>query len=80
MQLSQLTTHLPRKARADRDRHRAPRARDAIPTREAAERRDARRGGGPTDAALYTCMCGYVFTAPVTTSVACPHCRTEQAW
>ena len=41
---------------------------------------DARRGGGPEDQALYSCMCGYVFTAKVTTSVDCPHCGVEQAW
>ena len=80
MQLPQLTTRLPRKSRSGRDRRKAPRPVDAIPTREAAERRDARRGGGPQDRALYTCACGYVFTAPVSTSVACPHCRTDQAW
>jgi hypothetical protein len=32
------------------------------------------------DAALYSCCCGYVFTAPVTTSVGCPHCGIAQAW
>ena len=32
------------------------------------------------DAALYSCGCGYVFTAPVTTSVGCPHCGSAQAW
>ena len=32
------------------------------------------------DAALYSCACGYVFTAAVTTSVGCPHCGTDQAW
>jgi hypothetical protein len=42
--------------------------------------RCARRGGGPEDRALYSCACGFVFTAPVTTSVDCPHCGTEQAW
>ncbi len=42
--------------------------------------RDARRGGGPEDRALYACMCGYAFRAAVTTSVDCPHCGTEQAW
>jgi len=80
MQLPQLTTRLPRKSRSGRDRRKAPRSADAIPTREAAERRDARRGGGPQDRALYTCGCGYVFTAPVSTSVECPHCGTDQAW
>jgi hypothetical protein len=32
------------------------------------------------DNALYSCSCGFQFTAPVTTSVACPHCGTAQAW
>ena len=82
MQLPQLTTHLPRRSRSGsgRERRKAPRLPQATPTREAAERRDARRGGGPQDRALYTCACGYVFTAPVSTSVACPHCGSDQAW
>jgi DNA-directed RNA polymerase subunit RPC12/RpoP len=42
--------------------------------------RAARRGGGPEDQALYSCMCGFAFTAEVTTSVGCPHCGTQQAW
>ena len=32
------------------------------------------------DAALYSCSCGYVFKAAVTTNVGCPHCGTDQAW
>jgi hypothetical protein len=40
----------------------------------------ARRAGGPQDRALYTCGCGYAFTAAVSTSVGCPHCGTDQAW
>lgn len=32
------------------------------------------------DNALYSCSCGFQFTAPVTTSVVCPHCGTAQAW
>jgi hypothetical protein len=32
------------------------------------------------DAATYNCSCGYVFTAPVSTSVGCPHCGADQAW
>ncbi|HEY8584043.1 MAG TPA: hypothetical protein VIL49_13900 [Capillimicrobium sp.] len=39
-----------------------------------------REAGGPEDHAHYTCSCGYVFTAQVSTSVACPHCGTGQAW
>ena len=69
----QLTTRLPRR--------RSPRSTESAPlTPEAAETRDARRGGGPEDEALYWCMCGYAFTAKVTTSVECPHCGVEQAW
>jgi hypothetical protein len=69
----QLTTRLP-KRRSSRP------AETALPAPEAGETRDARRGGGPEDQALYSCMCGYAFTATVTTSVDCPHCGTEQAW
>ena len=39
-----------------------------------------RAAGGPLDQASYTCQCGYLFAAPVTTTVACPHCGTSQAW
>jgi hypothetical protein len=39
-----------------------------------------RAAGGPTDEACYSCACGYVFSAAVSTSVTCPHCSSEQAW
>jgi hypothetical protein len=40
-----------------------------------------RRHGGPSqDRALYTCSCGFVFEALVSTSVGCPHCGDTQAW
>ncbi len=39
-----------------------------------------REAGGPIDRASYTCMCGYVFLAPVSTTVQCPHCSAPQAW
>jgi hypothetical protein len=39
-----------------------------------------REAGGPEDRACYTCSCGLVFQAPVSTSVECPHCGTDQAW
>jgi hypothetical protein len=39
-----------------------------------------REAGGPQDSACYTCSCGMVFQAPVSTSVSCPHCGTDQAW
>ncbi|PTL55691.1 hypothetical protein [Paraconexibacter algicola] len=45
----------------------------------AAERR-MRRAGGPQDTALYHCGCGFVFDAPVTTTVRCPHCAGDLAW
>ncbi|HEY7935176.1 MAG TPA: hypothetical protein VID48_15260 [Solirubrobacteraceae bacterium] len=39
-----------------------------------------RAAGGPVDEASYTCQCGYVFAASVSTTVTCPHCGTGQAW
>lgn len=39
-----------------------------------------RESGGPTDLACYACECGYVFAAPVSTTVGCPHCGIPQAW
>jgi hypothetical protein len=45
-----------------------------------ADERRARESGGPEDRAMYTCSCGYVFQAEVSTSVACPHCGAGQAW
>ncbi len=32
------------------------------------------------DHTVYTCQCGFVFSAAVVTSVACPHCGDSQAW
>ena len=32
------------------------------------------------DAATYSCGCGFIFKAAVTTSVGCPHCGVDQAW
>jgi hypothetical protein len=39
-----------------------------------------RAAGGPEDLAAYRCACGYVFEAPVSTTVGCPHCGGTQAW
>ncbi|TMM18815.1 MAG: hypothetical protein E6F96_04965 [Actinobacteria bacterium] len=39
-----------------------------------------RRAGGPVDEASYSCQCGCVFQAPVSTTVACPHCEAQQPW
>jgi hypothetical protein len=72
-----LTTHLPKKRRSPRPAT----TRTITAARESAPRtRDARRGSGPEDRALYSCMCGFAFMAAVSTSVDCPHCGTEQAW
>ena len=72
-----LTARIP-KRRPSRSRSR----RAQPPTQHApsSATRDARRGLASQDKALYACMCGYAFTAAVTTSVGCPHCGTEQAW
>ena len=40
----------------------------------------ARYAGGPIDNASYTCACGFVFAASVSTTVRCPHCGADQAW
>jgi hypothetical protein len=53
--------------------------RRAAPSGDAAAQR-VRAAGGPLDRASYSCECGYVFTAAVTTTVACPHCGDAQAW
>lgn len=73
--------------RPTRRAHVAPR-RVAPPTPEpvaeavvlSTEQRRARESGGPMDRAEYSCACGMVFQADVSTSVACPHCSTTQAW
>ena len=39
-----------------------------------------KRANVSQDAALYSCECGYIFKAAVTTSVGCPHCGCQQAW
>jgi len=44
------------------------------------QERRARESGGPIDNAHYSCECGLVFEAAVSTSVQCPHCGTAQAW
>jgi hypothetical protein len=68
--------------RATRDRRRghAAAARPApAPSPEQPEQR-VRDAGGPEDLGTYTCVCGFHFEAPVSTSVACPHCGAGQAW
>jgi hypothetical protein len=50
------------------------------PGDELADEWRMRAAGGPADRAQYACVCGYVFQADVSTSVACPNCGAAQAW
>lgn len=67
--------HLP-----ERERPTVPPASSTTFRQDLSDERRLRESGGPRDRATYTCACGYVFEADVTTSVACPHCGTSQAW
>ena len=69
----------PRSKPAGRRLHVVPAPQPRPAPMHPAERR-MRDAGGPDDRACYTCGCGFVFVAPVSTSVACPHCDVEQAW
>jgi hypothetical protein len=75
-----------RPARAARRRHvlvAPPAAAPAAPAPSASEHPDEQRHAASVhceDIALYSCSCGFQFQAPVSTSVACPHCGTGQAW
>ena len=82
-------SHPLRERRASRrrhDRHAAKGKRAAAgapaPAREAPDLAllRVREAGGPVDRASYSCECGYVFAAKVSTSVCCPVCGTGQAW
>jgi hypothetical protein len=42
--------------------------------------RRMREAGGPVDEAYYSCECGCLFAASVSTSVSCPRCGATQAW
>jgi rubrerythrin len=62
-------------------RSRAPRLPGLRPRRSSGPARERnQRANVNEDAATYSCRCGYVFKAAVTTSVGCPHCGTDQAW
>lgn len=52
---------------------------EPVVTRDPAVER-VREAGGPIDHASYTCQCGCLFSAEVSTTVACPHCGADQAW
>ena len=58
----------------------APRIEDALPDVADAAVMRVRRAGGPVDEASYTCGCGCVFTAAVSTTVSCPRCQASQPW
>ena len=75
------TLRHPRRSREDRHDREGVRAPADTPARVAdlAVQR-VRSAGGPLDEASYACACGFVFRAPVSTTVACPHCRAQQAW
>jgi hypothetical protein len=62
-------------------RRRAPRGSSGRARPAASPGRERnKRANVSEDAALYSCACGYVFKAAVTTSVGCPHCGSAQAW
>jgi hypothetical protein len=65
--------------RIERTRRRSTRRR-AVAAPPCASTVAAKRCGGTEDTALYSCDCGYAFTAEVTTTVGCPQCGTQQAW
>lgn len=66
--------------RPDRGAHPVPRSTPAPPVPKHPHQHRARQSGGPQDTASYSCPCGMVFTADVSTSVDCPRCGTGQAW
>jgi hypothetical protein len=76
------------------DRPTAERSRAAHPATSPADQRprsgtgaSSRSPGAPQrrepateDQAMYSCECGFIFQAAVSTSVGCPHCGGSQAW
>jgi hypothetical protein len=73
-----LTTAL-RRPQSQRRPHVVPAPKPRPEPMHPAERR-MRDAGGPDDRACYSCECGYLFEARVTTTVSCPNCDTVQAW
>jgi rubrerythrin len=73
-------------------RKRVPRAAQAVkpdqsrraPEASRADRRapgnDAPHQTDDSDRAVYSCQCGFVFEAEVSTTVRCPHCGQQLAW
>jgi rubrerythrin len=71
----------PRREDADADAAEEPEAPvPEAPGDQLADEWRMRAAGGPADRAQYACVCGYVFQADVSTSVACPNCGAAQAW
>jgi rubrerythrin len=73
-------TLIPRRREAAILRERPPAEPEVEPDGEHVHEERMRASGGPEDNALYRCMCGFAFEAAVSTTVACPHCGTGQAW
>jgi hypothetical protein len=78
MQLTRPPLHLPR-LKTGRRYAGHVRTTTVKPTVAPARERN-KRANVSQDAATYSCCCGFVFTAAVTTSVGCPHCGIAQAW
>ena len=72
----------PRRARRRpaRGARRAPAASEPARRQRDVDVQRVREAGGPVDRASYSCACGYLFSASVSTSVSCPHCGADQAW
>lgn len=66
--------------RAARGARRSKGTREPLPRLRDLDVERVREAGGPVDRASYSCACGYLFSANVSTSVSCPHCGAEQAW
>jgi hypothetical protein len=76
-----MRTSFPHTLRARRRSNAVPDERpDATPHRPDAAVERVRSAGGPVDQASYACDCGFMFLAPVSTTVVCPHCHAPQAW
>jgi hypothetical protein len=74
-----------RRSRADQHKRQAQPPAPLLRSPEPAQAPDpavqrVRSAGGPIDEASYVCQCGLQFLAPVSTTVACPHCHAPQAW
>jgi hypothetical protein len=69
-----------REGQAKRAANRSTASNPGVMTEATGGMRRRREAGGMQDEAIYTCECGFVFHAPVSTSVGCPHCGGAQAW